>query len=166
MKNEKAFALIELLVVVLIIGILAAVALPQYKLAVTKARIGTILPLMKAIAQAEETYYMANGTYVPISTNNNPTDIEFTNCVQTNPGNTSWNCGNNFLLDFNGSNYISMVYCPDYNTYSSICSSHKEFQIFKYYQYPNSSYSAKAGKWECVGTTTLGQKVCNSLVLN
>ena len=59
----SGFTLIELLVVVLIIGILAAIAVPQYQLAVDKAKIKSGFPQMRHIRDAEETYKMANGTY-------------------------------------------------------------------------------------------------------
>jgi prepilin-type N-terminal cleavage/methylation domain-containing protein len=51
-RNKKAFTLIEMLVVVLIIGILAAIALPQYRIAVMKTRAAASLSLGKSVQQA------------------------------------------------------------------------------------------------------------------
>ncbi len=60
---KKAFTLIELLVVVLIIGILSAIALPQYKIAVEKARATQLYVLMSTLAEGQQVYRLANGTW-------------------------------------------------------------------------------------------------------
>lgn len=57
-KNKKGFTLLELLVVVLIIGVLAAIALPQYQLAVFKARFAALMDVTNKIYESEERYYM------------------------------------------------------------------------------------------------------------
>ncbi|MBO5011478.1 MAG: type II secretion system protein [Elusimicrobiaceae bacterium] len=71
--TKRGFTLIELLVVVLIIGILSAVALPQYQKAVEKSRAVQAVILVKSIRDAAEIYRLANGVY-PSSLND--LDIE------------------------------------------------------------------------------------------
>ncbi len=65
-RNKRGFTLIELLVAVLIIGILATVALPQYQKAVEKVRVAEAISLLKSLYQASQSYYLTTGDW-PVS---------------------------------------------------------------------------------------------------
>lgn len=69
LPKNAGFTLIELLVVVLIIGILAAVAVPQYQKAVWKSKASKGFIHLRALRDALQVYYWANGYYpVPLDT--------------------------------------------------------------------------------------------------
>ena len=59
----RAFTLVELLVVVLIIGILSAIAIPMYESAVDKSRWSTLLTPAKALQTAQAAAYLETGEY-------------------------------------------------------------------------------------------------------
>ena len=80
-QDKKGFTLLELLVVVLIIGILAAIALPQYRFAVTKSRYSAVKNSAKALYEAEQRYFLIHDQY---TTNQENLDIEVFNCFVEN----------------------------------------------------------------------------------
>ena len=77
---KKGFTLIELLVVVLIIGILSAVALPQYEMAVKKSRMTQIYTLAADAKREAELFYLANGRY---PTSFLEMDVQIPGCTHT-----------------------------------------------------------------------------------
>ncbi len=58
LKNQSAFTLIELLIVVAIIGILAAIAVPNFLNAQLRAKIARVESDMKALRTALESYFI------------------------------------------------------------------------------------------------------------
>ncbi|MFH1739446.1 MAG: prepilin-type N-terminal cleavage/methylation domain-containing protein [bacterium] len=61
--SRKAFTLIELLIVVAIIGILAAIAVPNFLNAQMRAKVSRTLADFRSLATALESYYVDNQDY-------------------------------------------------------------------------------------------------------
>ena len=66
MKNsvKKGFTLIELLIVVVIIGILAAIAIPKFANTKTKAYTAAMKSDLRNLVTAEESFFSDSGTYI------------------------------------------------------------------------------------------------------
>lgn len=99
---KKAFTLIELLVVVLIIGILSAIALPQYTRTIEKARLAEAMQTMAALQRAIDIYILENGqptSYISFLGNGadgqNTLSIDVTQAMTCS---TSVSCHNQYFL--------------------------------------------------------------------
>ena len=64
MQNRKGFTLIELLIVVVIIGILAAIAIPKFASTKEKAYLAAMKSDLRNAATAQEGYFADNTVYL------------------------------------------------------------------------------------------------------
>ena len=92
MRGNKGFTLIELLIVVVIIGILAAIAIPKFSATREKAYFAAMKSDLKNLASQQEIYY--SDTYAYSATD---TDLAFTNSdgvtvtITVSTANDGWN---------------------------------------------------------------------------
>ncbi|MEZ4586232.1 MAG: prepilin-type N-terminal cleavage/methylation domain-containing protein [Gemmatimonadales bacterium] len=63
MFNRKGFTLIELLIVVVIIGILAAIAIPKFAATKDKAKLASVKTDVRNLMTAQEAYFSDFATY-------------------------------------------------------------------------------------------------------
>ena len=67
MRNRKGFTLIELLIVVVIIGILAAIAIPKFSSVKQKGYKTQAIAELQSLKTAEETFFTDSNRYGAIT---------------------------------------------------------------------------------------------------
>ena len=63
LKNQKGFTLVELMVVIVIIGILAGMAIPKVLGATSKAKLSEFKPILKEIYTLQTAYQTEQGVF-------------------------------------------------------------------------------------------------------
>jgi len=96
-KNQKGFTLIELMIVVAIIGILAAIAIPNFRNYQMKAKTAEAKTNIGAIRTSQETYKAENDLFLACAVNGN--------AAGTTPAKVAW-------ADNAGGTYTTIGYAP------------------------------------------------------
>src|SRR3989337_2624196 len=88
MSNKKGFTLIELLIVVVIIGILAAIAIPKFANTKQKAYVAQMKSDLRNLATAEEAFFYDSANYttsLPALNNFRPSTGVTLNVLEATP---------------------------------------------------------------------------------
>ena len=148
-KNmKKGFTLIELLVVVLIIGILSAIALPQYTTAVEKARSSEAITLMGTLRYAAERYRLQTGDFPGADLSS--LDIELPNVTCT--GTTCTSSTKNFKISGSGTDTYTIKA-------QRIGSDGKDGNYYLQTVVKSDGSATRS----CTGSDTDGTKICNAI---
>ena len=90
MRDRKGFTLIELLIVVVIIGILAAIAIPKFSATREKAYFAAMKSDLKNLASQQEIYYADYYNYTSVLVDLGFATSEGVTVTITGPSNTGW----------------------------------------------------------------------------
>ena len=76
-RNEKGFTLVELMIVVVIIGILASIAIPKFSALISKTKVTEAKQILRQIINLEKSFYQINSLYSTVVTDNDNMEIGF-----------------------------------------------------------------------------------------
>ncbi len=144
---RSGFTLIELLVVMLIIGILAAVALPQYQVAVMRARFAKLYNITRTYQRAAREYIAANGTWPGT----------FADLIIDAPGGMKVKLPSNATCVENTEFYCCMLEFRENYQNSGIVCGLADYSLAYMYSYSLRSTSCIAKQ-----TSTVANKVCSA----
>ena len=93
-KSRKGFTLVELAVVIVIIGVLAAFGVPRFLVSVERSKAAEAFGYLSAVRDSQERYQAQNGTYASDLTalditQSAPTYFSVGTCTTTD---TTWSC--------------------------------------------------------------------------
>ena len=115
--NKKGFTLLELLVVVLIIGILASIALPQYRKSVVKAKLAQADIILNTAKKNVQLYIDANGvsdtTDVLFTGSNGTADIQMPGDCSKDTNVCYLNETSNYLCAGSGKGFFQLTFYDD-----------------------------------------------------
>lgn len=105
MKNKKAFTLIELMVVVIIIGILASISIPSFNKSMENARAKEAHTTLELIYNAEKVYRLDKKAYCIAPSATSPNWANFFNPYIENPNLNSEYY--NYIITGNSTSYTA-----------------------------------------------------------
>ena len=149
-SSASGFTLIEILAVVIIIGILAAIAIPEYQAAVARTKMASLIPMLRALKDDMEMRHLTDGGYPADDAQDVALDIEmFDSC--TSPSAEDYiACPKDVYFD---------IYADDKLTVGVIDGKHQVAYLLwlDHSDYPNEK--------RCLANkdNTIANKVCQSL---
>jgi len=81
MKSKSGFTLVEILIVVVILGILAAIVIPQFTSASTEAKEAALVSDLQALRSQIELYKIHHNDELPGDPNNSSSNVSFVDAM-------------------------------------------------------------------------------------